>query len=208
KAEIEVDALPDEIYHGVVSEIALTATTRGRGTQEEVTNFNVKIFIISNVDKLRPGMSATVDIKTETHSDVLYVPIQAITMREPSDTTSATGKFNKQTWRRKKGSTRDANAEVWGGDQANDMNETDVKLNETEKEKLVQVVFVVKDGVAKMVPVDTGISSEKNVEIVQGVEEGEEIVTGSFRALTKLLKDDSKIKINNKVKKFTSRKET
>ncbi|MFQ5771424.1 MAG: efflux RND transporter periplasmic adaptor subunit [bacterium] len=208
KAEIEVDALPDEIYHGVVSEIALTATTRGRGTQEEVTNFNVKIFIISNVDKLRPGMSATVDIKTETHSDVLYVPIQAITMREPSDTTSATGKFNKQTWRRKKGSTRDANAEVWGGDQANDMNETDVKLNETEKEKLVQVVFVVKDGVAKMVPVDTGISSEKNVEIVQGVEECEEIVTGSFRALTKLLKDDSKIKINNKVKKFTSRKET
>ncbi|RMD91970.1 MAG: efflux RND transporter periplasmic adaptor subunit, partial [Calditrichaeota bacterium] len=91
-AEIEVDALPDEVFHGVVSEIAHTATTRGRGTQEEVTNFEVKIAILDNVEKLRPGMSATVEIKTETHENVLYVPIQAITMREAKDTTSTVGR--------------------------------------------------------------------------------------------------------------------
>ncbi|NIR48746.1 efflux RND transporter periplasmic adaptor subunit [candidate division KSB1 bacterium] len=202
-AEIEVDALPERIFSGYVSEIAHTATTRGRGTQEEVTNFEVKIFITDNVQQLRPGMSATVDIQTETHEDVLYVPIQAITMREPIDTTSTTGKFNKKTWRRKKGTTRDANAEIWGP-QNNGTSTNDLEKDESEREEMVQVVFVAKDEHAEMVPVDTGISSERNVEIVKGLEEGQEIITGSFRALSKLLKDGSRIEINNKVKKFRS----
>lgn len=201
-ADIDVDALPEQKFRGIVSEIAHTATTRGRGTQEEVTNFDVKIFITGNVEKLRPGMSATVDIKTETHHDVLYVPIQAITMREPIDTTSTVGEFSKKTWRRKKGSTRDENAELWGPDHS-DGADGDAAKKDAEKEKLLQVVFVVKNGKAAMKPVDTGISSDKNVEIVHGLEGDEEVITGSFRALSNLLKDGSKIKINNKVKKFT-----
>lgn len=205
-AEIEVDALPDQKFHGYVSEIAHTATTRGRGTQEEVTNFDVKIFITDNVERLRPGMSATVDIKTETHRDVLYVPIQAITMRAPTDTSTTIGKFNKKTWRRTKGSTRDENAEVFGGGQSSGTNGEGKEDDKSDKEKLLQVVFVAKDGMAKMIPVDTGISSEKNVEIVKGVEEGDEIITGSFRALSKTLKNDSRIKINNKVRKFRREK--
>lgn len=206
-AEIEVDALPDVTFHGYVSEIAHTATTRGLGTQEEVTNFDVKIAILDDVKKLRPGMSATVDIRTETHSGVLYVPIQAITMRAPKDTSEKTGKFNNKTWRRKKGSTRDANAEF----RDHNSDGTDgytPKPKESTRNKLVQVVFVVKDGVAHLVPVDTGISSEKNVEVSKGLQEGDEIVTGSFRALTKRLKDGSRIKINNKVKKFRRNKAT
>ncbi len=203
-AMIEVDARPDEKFHGSVSEIAHTATTRGRGTQEEVTNFDVKMRILDNVEKLRPGMSATVDIKTETHHDVLYAPIQAITMREPADTTSAVGEFSKKTWRRKKGSTRDENEELWGGDRKDgaDMKQT---AGDSEKEKLVQVVFAADNSKAKMIPVDTGISSEKNVEITNGLTGDEEIIVGSFRALTNLLKDGSKIKINNnkKEKKFS-----
>ncbi|MFQ5604956.1 MAG: efflux RND transporter periplasmic adaptor subunit [bacterium] len=206
EADIEVDALPDEKFKGMVSEIAHTATTRGRGTQEEVTNFDVKIFLQDNVEKLRPGMSATVDIKTETHPDVVYVPIQAITMRAPKDTTSETGKFSKKTWRKKKGTKRDETMEVWEED-SNNRSDNDINKAEEEKSKMVQVVFVVEDGMVKMTPVDTGISSEKNVEITNGLEEGQEIVIGSFRVLTKLLKDESKIKVNNKAKKF-SRKET
>lgn len=203
-AEIEVDALPDEVFHGVVSEIAHTATTRGRGTQEEVTNFEVKIAILDNVEKLRPGMSATVEIKTETHENVLYVPIQAITMREAKDTTSTVGRFSKKTWRRKKGETRDENLEAW---ESRDGNNTDKKIKpEKKKEKLIQVVFVVEDKRARMVPVDTGITSEKYVEITRGLEEGQEVIVGSFRALSKLLKDGSKIKINNKIKKLTGEK--
>ncbi|MFQ5824381.1 MAG: efflux RND transporter periplasmic adaptor subunit [bacterium] len=203
-AEIEVDALPDEIFHGIVSEIAHTATTRGRGTQEEVTNFDVKILITDNVEILRPGMSATVDIKTETHEEVLYVPIQAITMREPKDTTQVAGRFSKKTWRRKKGSTRDENIEVWEGE-SNDRGNQTANKEKRDKDQMVQVVFIVEEGKAKMLPVDTGITSEKNVEVIRGLQEGQEIITGSFRALTKLLKDGSKIKINNKVKKFRSK---
>lgn len=199
--EIEVDALPDTILQGIVREIAHTATTRGRGTQEEVTNFDVTISITDNIEQLRPGMSSTVAIKTETHEDVLYVPIQSITMREPQDTTQVVGKYSNKTWRRKKGSTRDENLEVWEGE-SNGRVDQIAKKDKLEKDKMMQVVFVVENGETKMVPVDTGISSEKNVEVVRGLEEGQEIITGSFRALTKLLKNGSKIKINNKVRKF------
>ena len=205
-ADIEIDALPDEAFHGLVTEIAHTATTRGRGTQEEVTNFDVAIALTRRVDQLRPGMSATVDISTETHSDVLYVPIQAITMREQSDTTNTAGEFNKKTWRRKKGATRDENAEMFGGDQSNGASDPKANVDTGEKDKMIQVLFIVKDGEAKMRPIDTGISSEKNVEIVSDLEGGEEIVTGSFRVLTKQLKDGSRVKINNKVSKFRSKK--
>ncbi|RKY83846.1 efflux RND transporter periplasmic adaptor subunit, partial [candidate division KSB1 bacterium] len=83
KAKIEVDAIPDTIFEGRVSEIAHTATTRGMGTAEEVTNFEVKVAIEGGAQQLRPGMSATVDIETETHRNVLHIPIQCVTMRMP-----------------------------------------------------------------------------------------------------------------------------
>lgn len=200
QANIEVDALPDKVFNGTVSEIAHTATTRGLGTQEEVTNFEVKIRILGEVSQLRPGMSATVDIKTETHEDVLYVPIQSITMRQPVDTTSTTGEFNEKTWRRKKGSTTDANAELWGGDESNGVTEEQEYVSQ--RERMVQVIFAVDGEEARMIPVDTGISSERHVEIVAGLEEGQEIITGSFRALTKELEDGSRIEVNNEIKKF------
>ncbi|MDZ7262849.1 MAG: efflux RND transporter periplasmic adaptor subunit, partial [candidate division KSB1 bacterium] len=85
EAKIEVDAVPDTSFKGIVSEIAHSATIRGRGTQEEVTNFEVSVAIKENVEKLRPGMSATVDISTETHKDVLHVPIQCVTVRMPDE---------------------------------------------------------------------------------------------------------------------------
>jgi HlyD family secretion protein len=196
-ADIEVDALPDKIYRGAVTEIAHTATTRGLGTQEEVTNFDVKILLSGDVSQLRPGMSATVDIETETHEEVIHVPIQAITMRAPEDTTSDVGRFNETTWRSKQGSSSDANAAMYGPsgeEEGGDGAETSQSM----RDKMVQVVFVVDGEHVRMVPVDTGISSEKNVEILHGLEAGQEIVTGSFRALSKTLKSDSKIKINNK----------
>ncbi|OQX96313.1 hypothetical protein B6I21_01270 [candidate division KSB1 bacterium 4572_119] len=78
--DIEIDAIPDTTFLGVVTEIAHTATTRGRGTQEELTNFEIKIAIIEKINKLRPGMSATVDIRTESRKGILHIPIQAVTV--------------------------------------------------------------------------------------------------------------------------------
>ena len=80
-ARIEVDAIQDTTFKGIVTEIAHTATTRNEGTQEQITNFEVKVRVISDVARLRPGMSATVDIGTDTHKGVLYVPIQCVTAR-------------------------------------------------------------------------------------------------------------------------------
>ena len=171
ETSIEIDAIPDTTFEGKVSEIAHTATTRGRGTQEQVTNFEVKIAVTSKVEKLRPGMSATVDIKTETHENILFVPIQCVTARSADDLKDQINKEeNPDTTATKEEKTD----------------------NPSEKE-LQEVVFVVKDGIAKITPVKTGISDDTNIEILSGVEEGDKVVSGSYKALSRLLKDGSKV---------------
>jgi len=160
--KIEVDAIPDTVLEGRVSEIAHEATTRGRGTQEQVTNFEVKIAVISKIQRLRPGMSCTVDINTETHKDVLYVPIQCVTMRELDEDSTQTA-------------TESNNA----------------KKQDNRKE----VVFVVADGIAKMTPVTTGISDDANIEITSGLEEDQQVVSGSYKAISRDLKNGDKVKI-------------
>lgn len=168
-ARIEVDAIPDTTFTGVVSEIAHVATTRGLGTQEEVTNFEVRVAILDKVDKLRPGMSATVDIETETRRNVLKVPIQAVTMQEVEKSQRGSGEKSEE--------------------------ETENYLPKKREEKLKEVVFVVKNGVARMRPVKTGITSDTHIEIIEGLKEGEEVVVGSYRAITKELKDGKKVEV-------------
>jgi len=191
-ARIQVDAIPDTVLRGRVREVAHTAITRGRGTQEEITNFEVKVSVVERVPQLRPGMSATVEIETKSKSDALHVPIQCITMRTPEDTTllaSARG----SKWRRKKGDTRDENVEGYGSSRAS---EEESKKSQTAP-KQIEVVFVVEGGVAKMRPVVTGISSETDIEILSGVKEGEQVVTGSYRVLSKELKDGTPVKVGS-----------
>lgn len=161
EAEIEVDALPDTVLHGQVKEISNTATTTGYGTQEEVTNFRVKITLLDPHPSLRPGMSATVDIITAHHPDSLSVPIQAVVMRPPLK------------------------------------EEKDDSLSSKKKVKPVEVVFVVEDGVAHQRQVKTGISSETDMEILDGLKEGDKVVTGGYRTLRDL-KDGDKVKIVKK----------
>ena len=156
--KIEVDAIPDTILDGVVSEIAPEATTRGRGTQEQVTNFEVKVAVTSKIAELRPGMSCTVDISTETRDSVLYVPIQCVTLREVNP------------------------------------DSTDNIKSEDKQEKRREVVFIVEDGKAKMVAVETGISDDTNIEINSGLQEGQEVVSGSYKAVSKDLKDGDLVK--------------
>ncbi|MBN1999667.1 efflux RND transporter periplasmic adaptor subunit [candidate division KSB1 bacterium] len=179
-AKIEVDALPDTNFIGLVSEIAHSATIRNRGTQEQVTNFEVKIAVLNPGDKLRPGMSSTVDISTETHKNCLYVPIQCVTVRDVSAKTD---------------SSADAEA-----DNAETDSTADVSESESEKE-LKEVVFVVNDGKATQVQVEIGISDDTNIEIKSGLEEGQKVVSGSYRVLSKDLKDGSAVKDKKAEKK-------
>lgn len=183
-AHIEVDAIPDTAFTGVVREIAHSATTRGRGTQEEITNFEVKIAILDKEEKLRPGMSATVDIETETHFNVLKIPIQSVTARDQSEVNRVSNNAAKQR------SPHKARAEKSSA--------SDDESQASVREELVEVVFVVNDQVAKIVPIKTGISSDLEIEVLSGLEEGQEVVIGSYRALSKTLKDGSVVKITQK----------
>jgi len=178
-ARIEIDAFPDKIFIGYVYEIANTATSKGTGTQEEVVNFIVKIRIDKEGYDLRPGMSCTADIEVNNKSDVLAVPIQCVTTRD-NDSILAFDKpeENQQLINNKSG-------------------EKGIKKN-----KPKEIVFVVQGNLAKIKAVKTGISDANYIEIIEGLNEGEEIIKGSFKAINKELDDNSKIKVeNNKLRK-------
>ncbi|HOT96093.1 MAG TPA: efflux RND transporter periplasmic adaptor subunit [bacterium] len=178
KTTIEVDAIPDTTFQGRVTEIAHVATTTNAGTQEQVTNFEVKIGVTSDVAKLRPGMSATVDILTETRPNVLYVPIQSVTARDLKADSL------KNNTAQKKPEKDTASSETNAAKKSKKESKTD----------LTEIVFVVQNGTVKAVPVKTGISDDNNIEIISGLTEGQKVVTGSYKALSKLLKDGSQVK--------------
>jgi HlyD family secretion protein len=150
-ARISVDAFRDKEVIGIVSEIANTAMTTGMGTQEEVTNFEVKIRVVDKEIALRPGMSMTTDIETDTREDILAVPIQSVTTRTPKQEPKEAGEDGQS------GVVLASNEDSKSGNG---------------KKGPREVVFVVEDGVVKAIPVERGISDDSHVEIVEGLEEG------------------------------------
>jgi HlyD family secretion protein len=172
-ATIEVDALPDQVFHGVVSEIASSATITGSGTMDQKTEFEVKISIIDPGRELRPGMTASSDIITETREDALGVPIQCVTVRTPEQL--------------KKKKPEAGSAAI--ADSSSEENYV------PDKDGFVEVVFIVEDGIAKAKQVKTGIQSETHIEIIEGLSEGEEIVTGSYRAISQTLQNQSQVEV-------------
>ncbi len=176
KAKIEIDALPDVEFHGEVSEIANSAKTSSQGTSEQKTEFEVKIAITDASDQLRPGMTATADVITEVSDSALAVPIQSVAVRTPEE-------LEPEPEDGKKGAEPAAEA---GEDEAAGEYTTD-------DDGFVEVVFVVAGGTTRARQVTTGIQSDSHIEITAGLEEGDEIVTGSYRAISKDLKNDSKV---------------
>jgi len=186
-AQINVDAYPDHPIRGIIREIASTAGTRNAGTQEEVTNFEVKISIPDHTVVLRPGMSATADIETATVANAVVVPIQSVTVRSTESSLSPEER-EKQTAAEK---ARD------GGDNRADVtNETLEKRKAREqREKLQRVVFVKVGDKVKMQKVDTGIADSTYIEIKKGLKAGDEVVSGSYTAISRKLKDGMKVQI-------------
>ena len=172
-ARIAVDAFPNRKINAVVYEIANTATSTGVGTQEEVTNFQVKMRITDKNVSLRPGMSMTADIETETKSEVLAVPIQSVTTRMP--------KMEMKT----------DQPEMQPAAQSSKI--TSVKKKSENKAR--EIVFVVEGGVVKSVPVKRGISDDAYVEITEGIGEGAQVVSGSYKAINRELEEGSKVRI-------------
>ncbi len=173
-ARIQIDAFPDKIFTGYVYEIANTATSKGTGTQEEVVNFIVKIRIDKEDYELRPGMSCTVDIEVNHKENILAVPIQCVTTRD-EDTTSV--------------------KEITEGEQQ--VIDTKTQEKGIQKNKPKEIVFVIENNLAKKKVVKTGISDATYIEIIEGINEGEEVVKGSFKAINKELDDNAKVKVDN-----------
>ncbi|MCX6137215.1 MAG: efflux RND transporter periplasmic adaptor subunit [Ignavibacteriales bacterium] len=178
-ARVQVDAYANRKFKGTVSEIANTAKTKGAGSQDEVTNFEVKIRIVDKDVVFRPGMSMSADIETETKKSVLSIPIQSVTTRvmKPKE-----GEKPKQ-------GDGVATAAAKGAEG-------------TQSEKPKEVVFAVDNGKAKALPVKRGISDDLYVEILDGVTDQLEVVSGSFKAINRDLEDGALVKIDNTQKRF------
>ncbi len=177
-ARISVDAFADRKINAIVYEIANTAKSKGLGTQEEVTNFTVKMRVVDKDINLRPGMSMTADVETETHPNVLSVPIQSVTTRLPK--TEMTGQ-----------APQGAAAPSGGGMAA-------ARARSENKPK--EIVFVVENGVAKAVNVKRGISNDTHVEILEGINEGAQVVSGSYKAINRELEDGIKVRVEEQKK--------
>jgi HlyD family secretion protein len=174
-AEIEIDAYPDTSFKGEVSEIANTGSIQRERTFEEVTNFDVEVTVLDSVGALRPGMTATVDIITAERDSALKVPIQSIVMRNP--------KKEEKDKKDEEEENQEEGEGNWGKD----------------KKKKIEGVFIVKEGKVEFTPVETGISNETHIEVLEGVQEKEQIVTGPFRTLNDL-EDGDLVKLEKKGK--------
>ncbi|MBI5022058.1 MAG: efflux RND transporter periplasmic adaptor subunit [Ignavibacteriales bacterium] len=183
-ARIEVDAIQNKKLVGIVYEIGNSAKTKGLGTQEEVTNFEVKIRILDKDVILRPGMSMTATVETETKKNVLTVPIQSVTTR-----------------------TMDKSKEKKPAEEGEDMAAADSRIKQ-KTEKVKEIVFIADNNVAKAVEVKRGISDDSYTEIVSGLEENKEVVSGSYKAINRELEEGVKIKIDNVKKKSSKDGET
>ncbi len=173
EATIKVDAFNDKEFKGKVTQIGNSAVSKGLGTQDEVVNFQVRILIEDPDKQLRPGMSCDADIKTETKSNVIAVPIQSVTARVDKP---------KQD------------------EMKNDEESQVEKPKNGKSNKPKEVVFLAQDGKAKMVEVKTGISDDSYIEIISGLKGGEDVISGPYKAISKELEDGVKISLQSKRK--------
>ncbi len=168
-ASIKVDALFGETLTGTVYEISNTANTDESGGQSQKTEFEVKISIDGEITNLRPGMTASADVSTETKSDVVGVPIQSVAVRTIDQLTLE-------------------------GEEVTDAE----KRFTADDDGFVEIVFCVEDdGSVVARQVETGIQSDEMIEIISGIDKEEEVVTGSYRAISTDLQNGAEVSVNN-----------
>jgi HlyD family secretion protein len=186
KAVVSIDAYGERKFSGTVAQIANTGKTTGTGTQEEVTNFEVKIKIEDRDVQLRPGLSCTADIQTNMVTNVVAVPMQSVTIRSDSNLSPEEIEEQKQ---KQTASDRGDNAAEFTNERL------EKRAEKEEREKLAKVVFLKDGGKARMVKVTTGIADDTYMEIKTGIKEGDEVISGSYSAISRKLKDGAKVEI-------------
>jgi HlyD family secretion protein len=178
-AEVSIDAIPGKKFSGKVIEIGNTAILRSTGlaasqsaiSSQEAKDFKVVVALENPPDEIRPGLSCTARITTATRPKTLAIPIQALGVRQKGDL-EAPKEGEKTPAPKSPAETKAAKEEIQG-------------------------VFVIKDGVATFRKVDTGITGATDIEVTSGLNEGEEIVTGSYKTI-RTMKNGAKVKVDNK----------
>ncbi len=189
KVRMEVDSFRDQKFIGTVTEIANSATMRGQGAQQEATKFEVRIRV-DDKEKFRPGMSVTAYIETRYRTNVITVPIQSVTTRVPKkdeigSTNAPVSKAGKEPPAKAKSQTK--------------------KGGKKEDDKPIEVVFLRDGDKVKMVPVERGISNDDYVEILKGLQENVEIISGGYKAINRELEDGKKIVVEDETPKDTKK---
>jgi len=181
-ADVTIDAIPKKIFKAIVTQIGDNAIVRSTGVStsqtesasQEAKDFKVVVTLQDPPDDLRPGLSATAKITTATRSQALTIPIQSLTVRQQEDLVP----------KNEKGSVQAASPQK------------PVASDKTE----IQGVFVIRNHKAEFVPVETGIAGTTDIEVVQGLKDGDEIITGSYKVL-RTLKPGSSVKVDNSAPK-------
>ena len=183
-ADVTIDAVPGKIFQGHVSEVGELAILRSSGqaamtestaNTQEARDFKVVVTLENPPTGVRPGLSATAKIQTAQKKDVLAIPIQALTVRTRADLKAGSGE---------KDAVQAAAPQTEASNLAN-----------ADKEE-VQGVFVIRDGKAQFLPVQTGITGTTDIEVLNGLKPGDEIVTGSYKVL-RTLRPATKVKVDN-----------
>jgi HlyD family secretion protein len=182
-ADVTIDAIPNKIFKGHVIEIGNTAILRSTGvaasqsavSSQEAKDFKVVVALDNPPEDARPGLSSTAKITTATRKNVLTIPIQALTVRQK-------GQLEPKP-KAGKGVTQAAV-------------KSDPAAEKAKKEEL-QGVFVVSGGKAVFKKVETGITGATDIEVAGGLNEGEEIITGTYQVIRTIL-NEAQVKVDNK----------
>jgi HlyD family secretion protein len=193
-ADVTIDAVPGKTFHGKVTEIGSQAVLRSSGlattqsttSTQEAKDFKVVVTLDSPPENLRPGLSTTAKIKTAEKKSVVAIPIQALAVRSRKDLDE---------------SAKNAKNQKGGGSSVSLAAPPPPAPGDPKKDE-VQGVFVVSGNKAEFRPVDTGISGVTDIEITKGLNPGDEIVVGSYKAL-RTLKPLAQIKVDNSAPKKT-----
>jgi len=193
-ADVTIDAIPGKLFKGKVTEIGSQAVLRSSGlattqsttSNQEAKDFKVVVTLASPPENLRPGLSTTAKIRTAEKKGVIAIPIQALAVRSRKDLDEAA-----KTGKKDSNVTLAAPAPVTTGDPKKDE---------------IQGIFVVNGKKAIFRPVETGISGVTDIEITKGLQAGDEIVVGSYKAL-RTLKPEATVKVDNTAPKKIEEKE-
>jgi HlyD family secretion protein len=196
-AEVTIDAIPHKVFHGTVSEIGDNAIVRSTGVatsqqtsaSEEAKDFKVVVTVSDPPQDLRPGLSTTAKITTAARSNVLSIPIQALSVRSQAQLEqekAAPGSVHAAAPAPKEVASKDKDDKDNGKDK--------------DKKQDVQGVFVIRNKKAQFVPVTTGIAGTSDIEVLNGLNEGDEVITGSYKIL-RTLRSGSSVKIDNSAPK-------